>query len=226
MIHRAVFGVFPALLLALVGVALAEEGESFRADWEPQRDKDGIAILTGPVAGSPFKAVRSVMTLEAPVAQLVAIIRDTAGCSDLSKLCKKAYEHEVVSETELFVYNLNDLPWPVADRDALTHVRWSMAPDSGVVTMVARVVGDILPANKRVVRLTYGETRWILTPKENGQIEVVSESHIDPEGRVPAWITNRLLLDEPFKTMQNLRSVVASGRHKDARFDFLGGVDG
>lgn len=209
------------LLWLIPTVSLADGGSGFVAEWEAKRNKDGIAVLIGEVEDSVFKAVRSVMTLDAPMGQLVAIIRDTDGCTDLSKLCKRAYEHEVVSETELYVYNHNDLPWPVADRDAMTHVQWSKDAQTGVVTMRARVVGEIIPPNKRMVRLTYGETRWIFAPQADGTIHVASESHIDPEGNVPAWVTNKLLLDAPYETMQNLRDVVASGRHADAQFEFL-----
>lgn len=215
---KCVSTLFAAMLSALF---CAQTVLAIEADWESKRLEDGIEVLTGNVEGSAFKAVRSVTTMVAPMAQLVAIIRDTANCSDLSELCKEAYAHKVVSETQLYIYNYNDLPWPVTDRDAMTHVVWSRDASTGTVRMKATVVGDIIPPKKKTIRLTYGETVWILTPQDSTTIKIVSESHIDPQGSVPAWITNKLLLDAPFDTLQNLRKLAASDRHATATFEFL-----
>jgi len=64
-------------------------------------------------------------------------------------------------------------------------------------------------------------TRWILTPKPDGMLEIISEGHIDPEGPLPAWFTNRMLVDTPYKTMIGLRRQLIEDPYQSAEFDFL-----
>ena len=205
-----------ALLALLPGLAWAE------AEWELKKDDDGIQVLTRAVDGSRFKAVRATMTVTTDLSALVALVRDTDACAEWAHLCKSAAEHEVVSETELYVYTHNDLPWPVSDRDALAHVIWAKDPATGAVTMRARAVGESdLGKRRGIVRLTDALTSWTFRPVEGG-IRVISDAHVDPGGPLPAWITNLLLVDAPFQTMTRMRALADSGRYDDASFAFLG----
>ena len=203
-------------LAALLVAPLAGAKES----WELQKEADGIRVFTSAVEGSKFKAVRATMTADTSVATLVALVRDTSACTEWAHLCKLSREHEVVSETEMYVYTHNDLPWPVSDRDALAHVTWEKDAD-GAVTMTARAVGDSDVKKKRgIVRLANAVTSWTFKPVEGG-VEVISVAHVDPGGPLPAWITNMLLIDAPMQTLTRLRALAASGRYDNASFAFL-----
>ena len=168
-----------APLTLLPGLAWAE------AEWELKKDDDGIQVLTRAVDGSRFKAVRATMTVTTDLSALVALVRDTDACAEWAHLCKSAAEHEVVSETELYVYTHNDLPWPVSDRDALAYVIWAKDPATGAVTMTARAVGESdLGKRRGIVRLTDALTSWTFRPVEGG-IRVISDAHVDPGGPLP-----------------------------------------
>jgi hypothetical protein len=195
-------------------------------DWELARDRDGIAVYTKPVAGSKFKAVKSTMTVQATLSELVALVRDSAACSEWADLCKKAEVVESVSETELYVYTYNDLPWPVSDRDAIAHIIWAQEPEHGTVTMTASLVDGNTPSTKvpevrKAIRLKYGKTSWEFKPLSAGRVAVTSRAHVDPEGATPAWLTNRLLVGSPYDTMLAMRKIIGTGRYRGAKFGFL-----
>ena len=212
--------------LLLVALLICTSTQTVSADlfdieWELKRDKDAIQIYTGDVAGSKFKAVKAIMELDTTLAELVALVRDAKACSDWADLCKKAEHVEILSATEMFVYTLNDLPWPVSDRDAVAHIVWSQDPSTHSVTMRATVTSDKLPKRKGVVRLTYGVTSWTFTPLADGKVSVLSHAHVDPAGATPAWLTNRLLVDSPYVTLDNMRTITNSKKYAGATFDFL-----
>jgi len=190
-------------------------------DWELKKDEKGIQVYTGEVEGSKFKAVRATMIVDAKLSELAALVRDPQACTEWADLCEEAREHKRISETELYVYTLNNLPWPVKNRDALAHVIWQQHTETLAVTMTATATTDILPEIKGAVRLTDAITRWIFTPTTNNQVAVMTEAHVDPAGPTPAWFTNLLLVDSPFKTMINLRKLVATGRYDNVQFDFI-----
>lgn len=207
------------LLLAQPMEVAAQHAEP--VEWELGRDRDGIKVYTRDVPGSKFKAVKAQMSLRTSLPELVALVRDSSACPEWADLCKLSEALEVVSETEMYIYTVNDLPWPVADRDVEAHVLWQQNPGDLSVTMTARVVASRKAKRKGTVRLTTGETSWIFTPGSNNMIDVVSLAHLDPGGSTPAWLTNRLLIDSPFKTLDAMRVLVKSGRYIDASFDFL-----
>ena len=202
-----------SLVLCLPNFAFAEE------EWELKRDRDGIQVYTRSVEGSKHKAVKAEMVVEAGLNELVGLVMDTSACPDWAALCKTSEVTEQVSETELYVYTLNDLPWPVKDRDAVAKVMWTQE-ESGSVRMTAELVTGKVPEIKKALRLTTGITSWVFYPDENGT-RIVSEAHLDPGGGTPAWLTNMLLVDSPFDTMVGMRNLVSSGKYKDAEFAFI-----
>lgn len=205
-------------------------------NWELRRDKDGVQVYTAAVSGSSFKAVKATTRIDAPVEELVALVRDVDACGEWAAFCAQAAVVSEASETDLLIYTLNDMPWPVSDREALTRVVWNLSSEgaealdtaAGQITMRATVVdGESLDLAERwrpkkgKVRLSYGVTQWTFAPNGQGQINVSSYAHIDPGGAVPAWLTNRLLVDAPFDTIVGMRDLVATGRYKGATFEFL-----
>ncbi len=220
MLNRWIFAAVLVLASPLVATAFAAD----EAAWELKRDKDGITVYTRPVEGSSYRAVQAVMTVATTPSAAVALIFDTDACPQWADLCKESRVFEEVSETEMFVYTLNDIPWPVSDRDATTHVVWEHSESDGTVTMTATVVSDKLPEEPRTVRLSEGTTNWIFRPLPDGQLEITSRAHIEPGGAIPGWLSNRLLVDSPFTTMEGMREQLLSGRYDDVEIAFIDGV--
>ncbi|MDA1076965.1 MAG: START domain-containing protein [Proteobacteria bacterium] len=189
--------------------------------WHLVLDKEGVQVFSRSVEGSRFKEAKATMIISSTLSELVALVRDTDACGEWAALCAKADTIEVASETDLHVYTLNELPWPVSNRDAVAHVLWRQAPEDLSVTMSASLVSGKLPENSGVVRLSYGETSWNFKPIGDGRVEVISRAHIDPGGAVPAWLTNRLLVRAPFETLAGMRMLVQTGRYADSKFEFV-----
>ena len=209
------------VIAATLTVAGAIHADDVEHPWELKRDRDGIQVYTRKVEGSKFKAVRAVMEVEASLNQLVGLVQDTTACPDWASLCKEARVVERLSDTDMYVHTLNDLPWPVTNRDAVAHVRWSQDPESLAVTMLATATPDKVPTRRGSVRIKYAETSWTFSPAPGGRVQVESLAHIDPAGGVPAWLTNRLLVDSPWDTMRDMRKIVNDGRYTDASFSFV-----
>ena len=208
-------GLVMALLLVIAAAPARAE-----ADWRLERESDGISVWTRSVEGSKHRAMRARMVVDTSIMELVALIRDTRACSEWAEFCAASHVHESMSEAEAYIYTRNDLPWPVADRDALSHVRWTADASSGAVRMDAVATTGRLAPQPGAVRLNEAVTSWSFTPTEAGVL-VESEAHVDPAGPIPAWITNRLLVDAPLKTMGKLRDLAATGRYADIVVGFV-----
>lgn len=206
-------------LLVLPRTLLAQMGD-IEYQWEEKRNKKGIVIQTSKVAGSSFRAVRGEMTVKGSVASLVALVEDMPSCPKWADLCKESRVEKRVSETESYVYVYNNIPFPVSDRDVYAHVVWSKDPITNKVTMTSRATSGGT-AKSKAVRIQNATSQWHFTANKDGSTKVESFAHIDPNGPTPAWITNMLLVDSPYKTMTKMRSIIESGGYKDANITLL-----
>lgn len=188
--------------------------------WQEKKNKSGILIFTSSVKGSSFKAVRGEMIVKASVSSLVALIEDMPACSDWAAMCKESRLEKRVSDTESYAYVYNDIPFPVSDRDVYTHVVWTKNPDTQRISMTSTATKGGTPKTK-AVRIEEAVSQWHFTQNEDGNTKVENFGHINPNGPTPAWLTNLMLVDSPFKTMKKMRKVVESGRYADTPVTFL-----
>jgi len=193
----------------------------FNFDWKLKRDRDGIQVYLSRVKGSKFKAIRSTMDVKAQTNSLVALVMDLPNCSNWAAMCKEAYIQQRLSLTESYVYTRNDIPFPVRDRDVVALVKWSQDRISGKVSMVSRATKGKFPKKKGIIRIEDAVSEWHFTPLKDGLVRVESFAHIDPNGVTPAWLTNMLMVDSPYKTMKNMRNILREGDYKDAQIAFL-----
>lgn len=200
---RAVRRLKCALLLCLAPLASADDA------WRLEREADGIRVWTRAVEDSPHRAIRARTLMASPMDAIVAVLQDTEACREWAQFCAEAHVHETIGEEEALIYTRNDLPWPIADRDVVFHVRWIRDAATGTVEMSAVATEGEMARQQGRVRLTDARSHWTLRPLDQG-IEVTTEAHVDPGGPVPAWLTNRLLVDAPFRTLQRLRTLAAA----------------
>jgi hypothetical protein len=214
--------IFKTLCLALLLTPhlVFAQMENSNYEWKEKRNKGGIVIQTSEVAGSNFRAVRGEMTVKGSVASLVALVEDLENCPKWADLCKEARVEKRVSATESFAYVYNDIPFPVSDRDVYTHIVWTQDPITKQLTMTSTATSGGTPKSK-AVRIQNAVSQWHFSANQDGTATVESFAHIDPNGPTPAWLTNMMLVDSPFKSMTEMRSIIESGGYADANVAFL-----
>jgi len=122
---------------------------------------------------------------------------------------------------ENYVHTITDLPWPVKDRDLVSHVIWQQDPETLVVTMQGNATVGKLEESEGIVRLTEAQVNWELTALENGSVNVVLEAHINPASLLPGWITNMLLVDSPYNSMEGLRKRVKLKLYQEVELAYI-----
>ena len=77
------------------------------------------------------------------------------------------------------------------------------------------------PQIKNVVRLQHADVTWRIVPLGFKRTLIENYAHIDPNGALPAWLTNMLIVDAPYKALKRLRSIVSQGKYDDAEIAFI-----
>ncbi|GHA06298.1 hypothetical protein GCM10008090_14970 [Arenicella chitinivorans] len=191
-------------------------------EWHLKRDRDGIQVYVSKVADSKFKAMRAQMVVETPVRSLVALITDLENCQKWAPTCKRAHIVTRLSPTESIVYSHNNLPFPVRDRVAYSRVVWTVDAHTGIVLMRSHALSDDQYHVRRgVIRVTDAMSEWRFTPQAEGRVLVESFVYADPNGAIPAWLTNLLMVDTPYDTMRQVRKLAQTEKYRQALVPFL-----
>ena len=152
---------------------------------------------------------------------LAALIIDAEACANWASRCVESYIYRRLSETDAYVYTHSSMPFPIKNRDMLTHAIWSQDATSFTVRVDSEATTGILEEIAGRLRLTQVKLGWEFRPLESGAVEISNEAHIDPGSSLPAWLTNWLLVRIPFETMKSFVVEVAKPDYRDAVISFI-----
>ena len=152
---------------------------------------------------------------------MVALIEDFEACPDWADRCAESYLVERISDNQALVYTNNDMPFPIRDRDVLSHIVWQQDPESLEVLMNSEATTGRMDEVRGRVRLTDAIASWRFIPLNSGAVEIISQAHVDPGSSLPGWVTNMLLVDTPFETMKAFVEEVIKPKYSDAQMSFI-----
>lgn len=199
--------------------AYTAEAES---NWKLRKERNNISVYTAGVEGSRYDAVLSkTVVKDIRLSSLVAVIMDAQACPEWADRCAESYVFEKISETEELVYTHNDLPFPVKDRDVLAHVNWEQNRQTLAVHMYSKATSGVMPKQNGKLRLVEAQTTWDFMPLEDGGIEIRNWAHIDPGSSLPSWVTNMLLVDTPYETVQALIEQARKSKYAEVEYGFI-----
>lgn len=193
--------------------------------WQLRRDEDGIRLSTAKVAKSAYRAAAGEMKIKAPLNYLVNVIRTTELCSRWVYHCESSHRLKALNPYEDIIYTATDMPFPLKDREVVAHIQWQQNEEDLIITGIAKAIPrDVSSAiifedelaqvhskrtKKLPIRIEQADTLWELIPLADGEVLIKIFAHINPAGRVPSWMVNILSIEVPFKTLQDLRTLIA-----------------
>ena len=179
------------------------------AEWRTVLDHDGIEVSQQPVEGRKVPMFRAVATLAADPEEVLVVLQDvdqhTRWMPDLT-------ESHVVRQTqdEIWVYRLQNAPWPVSDRDMVVRSRFRVIEPDKVFRIDFEVVAlDEVPPKRGVVRVPHLRGHYQIQSLEPGSSRIVYEVDVDLGGTLPDWLASRVGRDNPVETLQGLRAQLA-----------------
>lgn len=219
---------FIRILLLAGTIALAVNAKSARDtspdatssyDWQLAKEASGVEVYTADVAGSKFKIFKGVITLDTSMASILGVLNDTSACSKWLHLCERSEILELTSFSRRIIYQVNDMPFPVSDRDVVILALTSHEPDTGKFTITLESRPDLYPI-KKPVRIRISRGSYTLTPVADGRIEVIWQHFTDPAGSLRPFLVNALVEDVPLKSLANLKNLVADEKYQALKIDY------
>lgn len=204
-----VFVVVFGLVFGLWGAATAQAGPVGPDGWEQISDKEGVRVFRHSVPGSPLKSMKGVGVVDAPVATVALVLLDDARAAEWVDSLAESRVVRMVSPHEYVEYNHVSMPWPVHDREFVTHVQLSgdVATQTAIIRASPATNENVAPRPK-IIR---GEltSYYELKAVDGGKRTLLSiELHSDPKGSIPAWVVNLFQKDWARETMRGIRKQV------------------
>lgn len=201
------------MLAALTSATAAGLPDEQSADWELRTETDNIRIYTTGQPGSKFKAFKAVATLDVPIENLMAVMINPVSCTEWVHNCSESYAFGNGDFHDRYAYSVNDMPWPVADRDYVLRIRTRGDRESGEVIMDLNATPDLRAESSNRIRVDRSDTLYRFIP-EGDSTRMIWVQHTDPNGSLPGWLVNSLLVDIPVRSMQALEEVARKPRYR------------
>ncbi|MDO6823971.1 START domain-containing protein [Marinobacter sp. 1_MG-2023] len=211
-------GVICALLVSAMAAATARAAlpaENSEA-WKLRKEVGDIRIYTTDQNDSSFQAFKAEALLDAPIESVMAVMVNPASCVEWVLNCTESYGVDKNSFNDRYAYSVNDMPWPVTDRDYVLRIRTRGNESSGEITMEMSATPGKRAENSNRVRVDRSDTLYRFTP-EGRKTRMIWVQHTDPNGALPGWLVNTLLVDIPLSSMQELQRTAGLEQYQGFR---------
>ncbi|MGC8121310.1 START domain-containing protein [Marinobacter sp. VGCF2001] len=191
--------------------------------WSLRQEVDNVRIYTMEREGSSFEAFKAVAELDVPIENLMAVMINPESCKEWVHNCIESYAFGQGSFQERYAYSVNDMPWPVTDRDYVLRIQTQGDATTGEIIMTLNAMPDMRAEFNSRVRVDRSDTHYRFIP-EGERTRMVWVQHTEPNGALPGWLVNSLIVDIPVKSMQALEAVAKHNRYQNHRLQW--GDDG
>ena len=172
--------------------------------WQEEIKKNGITVKTQIPEESKIKAFQAQMTIEARLEETAKAIESLyTSCKGWMQRCKKRRLIKKFSDQKKYYYSHFGLPWPFQDRDLVLSFLKNSSPQRVNIAITAKPI--FFKKKKSIVRVTKVNGSWVLTETKEGYIRLLYTMYMEPRGKVPAWVFNRVVAKQAYVVFSNLR---------------------
>ena len=213
--------IFLWTLLVLVGVGIAAQliwTYTGSGQWEALPEKNGVRVFSFKAPGTAVEKFKGIFKAKATVGAFVKFIQDPGVCEDVG--CHDARIIEQVGSKLQYQTFQYDYPLPFKTREFVVRQAFSRNPDTRAVLVdLSAEPGKIAP-NDCCTRVTEMHNTWLLTPLQNGELEVEYVIDMSEGGFFPAFLMN-LVHKEIVYELPEVQAILDKDKYKNAKIDFI-----
>ncbi|MDO3722996.1 START domain-containing protein [Marinobacter sp. chi1] len=182
-------------------------------DWKLRQEVGNIRVYTIDQSDSSFKAFKAEALLDTPIENLMAVMINPGSCLEWVHNCTESYAFGEGNFHDRYAYSVNNMPWPVTDRDYVLRIRTQGDEETGEIIMDLNATPNQREEFRDRIRVDRSDTLYRFIPRGE-QTRMVWVQHTDPNGSLPGWLVNSLLVDIPVRSLQALERVANKERYQ------------
>lgn len=201
------------MLIACVASALSLSAQAtLPSNAKLSLNKNNIKVWTYKDANNPVLSYKAETVIDVPIEKAVALVLDV---NNSPKWVPNVAKAEILSRDdkkgEFTLYMVLDFPFPLKDRDMV--VKGKMSKDSnGTITIKNSAIQQGKALNTDYIRLKDYSGDWTFQKLGANQVKVTTNGHANPEGAIPASVTNMLVEQQPYQMLQKMKAELAKNK--------------
>jgi len=193
-------------LIVLLITSIASIAQS---EWELKKDANAIKIYTRRIPNQSIDEYKAITIIDTKINNVVAELLSAPKYNKANESGVSYYVKQL-SENQHVFYAHKPLPWPIRDRDIITLLTVEKISDSKY-KLALESLPNAIPEKEKTIRIKNITGHWLLE-EDGNKTKVTQQLFVNPEGTLPAFVINSLLIKGPFKTFSELReSLKVSG---------------
>lgn len=122
-------------------------------------------------------------------------------------------------DKSLIFYQVLDLPWPIPNRDMVTHALFEHSLEAGMVRVTLRSVPDE-KASTHMTRVNVPERIWTFTEQTPNSTQVIYVYSSNPSS-IPYLLENTLSIDGPLEMMAGFKKLASQPTDFVSRINWI-----
>lgn len=172
--------------------------------WVLKKAEKGIKIYTRPKANIPFDEYKATTIIDTSIEN---VLNELLEAPEYYDECPSeiSYYLKSISKNQHLFYVHKSFPWPIKDRDIITLLTIEKLSDKKIKLYLESAPNQI-PKKNKTIRIKDLMGFWLLEEKNNKTM-VTQQLYLDPEGSLPPFIVNKLLVKGPYRTFSVLQDL-------------------
>jgi hypothetical protein len=187
-------------------------------NWKLVKQDKYVQVHTASIEGNGFKMIKAAVEIDAPIEKVAAVIMDVDHYEEWGYQCKESKLIKRPKKNEIIFYYISSTPWPVANRDLVSHIVFKKISDKEMLIESHNIHQYVDPVPD-MVRIPKSHARWHLVEIGPNKTRAEYRLELDPGGTVPSWLVNLFISDGPYKTLTAIRAQVMHSRYKGYTLD-------
>lgn len=193
------------LMRAMLFAILMLPSLAFAGDWVEMYQQDGVTVSSKVVPGTKLIPFKGETVLNAPIDKVLYVLMDH---EHRVEWVDRLYLNRILQEDgpyDYVIYQAFALPAIFSNRDYVYHGSVVRDAATGVIELSMGSVEHADAPETVGVRANLINSRYVLTPLDDGTTSIQVEIQTDPAGMMPTWLVNLIQKSWPLKTLNGVR---------------------
>lgn len=177
-------------------------------EWQLKKNSRGIKVYTRQLDSSKIHEYKAVAIVKTTPEKALKTITDGDNLWRWNHKTSQSKTVKKISPSEFVFWMKNELPWPVKNRDNVSHITVNYLPKGEVRIDIFPDKTNLVKEREDCIRVTNFKGYWLISPKEDGLVEITQQLYGDPNGQLPAWLLNSVLTTVPYHSFLNLKEIL------------------
>ncbi len=175
------------------------------------KDVSGIRISTRWIPVTDTRSARQVkceFVVDGPVPKVISVLYDDITIARWMKGTKEYYRVKTIDAEHWYSYVQFHITWPFNNQDCI--IKYDVSKDVASRKTVVHMTGEpgYLKNFEGVNRIPHMEGSWIFTDLGNDRVKVEYVIFSNQVPKFPRWITDPIIRENIFETMDTFRSIL------------------